>query len=41
MAVTGYDAEKITKLINTNWIRTVVFLLQAVMAVIITVREIH
>ncbi len=41
MAVTGYDAEKITKLINTNWIRTVVFLLQAVMAVAITVRALH
>ena len=41
MAVTGYDAEKITKLINTNWIRTVVFLLQAVMAVVITIRALH
>jgi hypothetical protein len=41
MAVTGYDAVKITKLISTNWIRTVVFLVQAILAVIITIRALH
>jgi hypothetical protein len=41
MAVTGYDGEKITKLISTNWIRTGVFFLQAVIVVVITVRELH
>jgi hypothetical protein len=41
MAVTGYDAEKIARLIYTNWIRTVVFLLQAVLAVVITIRALH
>ena len=41
MAVTGYDAEKIARLISTNWIRTIVFLLQAFMVVVITIRAIH
>ncbi|HEY4966712.1 MAG TPA: hypothetical protein VII28_09950, partial [Puia sp.] len=41
MAITGYDAEKIARLISTNWIRTIVFLLQAFMVVVITIRAIH
>jgi hypothetical protein len=41
MAVSGYDEEKIARLIRTNWIRTLVFLIQAVMAVVITVRALH
>ncbi len=41
MAVTGYDKEKIDRLISTNWIRTVVFLMQAMVAVVITVRALH
>jgi hypothetical protein len=38
MAVTGYDEQKIARLISTNWLRTLVFLIQAIMAVVITVR---
>ena len=41
MAVTGYDEEKIARLISTNWIRTLMFLMQAIVAVVITVRELH
>jgi hypothetical protein len=41
MAVTGYDGQKISKLISTNWIRTVAFLMQAILAVVITVRAVH
>jgi len=36
MAVTGYDEDKIRQLVSTNWIRTVMFLLQAVLAIAIT-----
>ncbi len=37
MAITGYDENKINLLLSTNWIRTIVFLLQAIIAVSITV----
>jgi hypothetical protein len=36
MAVTGYDERKILLLISTNWIRTIAFLLQAILAVTVT-----
>jgi hypothetical protein len=36
MAITGYDEGKIVLLLSTNWIRTIVFLLQAIIAVSIT-----
>ena len=38
MAVTGYDENKINLLLLTNWIRTIVFLLQAIIAVAITMQ---
>jgi hypothetical protein len=41
MAESGYDEEKIRMLVTTNWIRTVVFMIQAVLAVVITVRALH
>jgi hypothetical protein len=41
MAVTGYDEQKINKLISTNWIRTVAFLIQAILAVVIAIQAIH
>jgi hypothetical protein len=40
MAVTGYDERKILLLISTNWIRTVAFLLQAVIAVTVVVNAV-
>jgi hypothetical protein len=40
MAVTGYDERKILLLISTNWIRTVAFLLQAILAVTIIVNAV-
>ena len=40
MAATGYDEFKIRKLISTNWIRTIVFLIQAILAVVIAMRAI-
>jgi len=33
MAVTGYDDRKISMLISTNWIRTIAYLVQALLAV--------
>jgi hypothetical protein len=36
MAITGYDESKINLLLSTNWIRTIVFLLQATIAMAIT-----
>ena len=33
MAITGYDESKINLLISTNWIRTIAFLIQAIIAV--------
>jgi len=41
MAVSGYDEQKIVSLISTNWIRTVVFMVQAVLAVVLTVRALR
>jgi hypothetical protein len=38
MAITGYDESKINLLLSTNWIRTIVFLLQAIIAVSITMQ---
>jgi hypothetical protein len=38
MEVTGYDAAKTRLLLSTNWIRTAAFLLQALLAAMITVR---
>jgi hypothetical protein len=40
MAITGYDDNKINLLLATNWIRTTVFLLQAIIAVTITMKAI-
>lgn len=41
MAVTGYDEIKVNTLISTNWIRTIVFLVQAILAVIITINALN
>lgn len=38
MAITGYDENKINLLLSTNWLRTIVFLLQAIIAVSITMQ---
>jgi hypothetical protein len=37
MAITGYDESKINLLLSTNWIRTIAFLIQAIIAVSITI----
>ena len=37
MAITGFDESKINLLISTNWIRTIIFLLQAIIAVSIMI----
>lgn len=37
MAITGYDENKIDLLLSTNWIRVTAFLIQAILAVSITV----
>jgi hypothetical protein len=37
MAVTGYDEGKVRLLIRTNWIRTISYWLQAVLAIAILV----
>jgi|SRR5680860_216679 len=41
MAITGYDESKINLLLSTNWIRTMVFLLQAIIALSITMNELR
>ena len=41
MAVTGYDEIKVNTLISTNWIRTIVFLVQAILAVTITMNALN
>ena len=41
MAVTGYDEIKVNTLISTNWIRTIVFLVQAILAVTITINALN
>jgi hypothetical protein len=40
MATTGYDEAKVSLLVSTNWIRTVAFLLQALLATAIVLRAI-
>lgn len=40
MAVSGYDAKKIKDLVDTNWIRTIVFIIQAITAVLITIKAV-
>ena len=40
MAMEGFDENKIKLLISTNWIRTIVFLMQAIMAVVITIKAV-
>lgn len=40
MAVTGFDVGKIQLLLRTNWIRTIAFLIQAVLAVWIIINAI-
>jgi hypothetical protein len=37
MAITGYNESKIKLLLTTNWIRTMLFLLQGILAVSVTV----
>ena len=37
MAISGYDEKKIKLLCSTNWIRTVVFFVQAIMAILIII----
>jgi hypothetical protein len=37
MAITGYDENKINLLLSTNWIRVTAFLIQAILAVSITI----
>ena len=39
MAETGYDAAKTRLLLSTNWIRTLAFLVQAVLATVILLRR--
>ena len=41
MAITGYDESKINLLLSTNWIRTIVFLLQAIIAFSITMNALR
>ena len=38
MATTGYDEAKIARLNSTNWIRTIAFLIQALLATTIMIR---
>jgi hypothetical protein len=40
MAITGYDEGKINLLISTNWIRTIAFLIQAIIAVSVVINAI-
>ncbi len=40
MAVTGYDEAKIRQLVQTNWVRTIAFLAQAVLVVTIVGRTV-
>ncbi|HEY4937034.1 MAG TPA: hypothetical protein VII44_10660, partial [Puia sp.] len=40
MAVHGYDERKISTLISTNWIRTIAFLIQAILAVLIIINAV-
>jgi hypothetical protein len=38
MAETGYDDAKVQLLLTTNWIRTVAFLIEALLATVILLR---
>ena len=40
MAITGYDESKINLLISTNWIRTLAFLIQAILAVSVIINAV-
>ena len=40
MAITGYDESKINLLVSTNWIRTLAFLIQAIIAVSIIINAV-
>jgi hypothetical protein len=40
MAISGFDEKKIRLLCSTNWIRTIVFFVQAIVAVTIIIRAI-
>ncbi len=40
MAITGYDESKINLLVSTNWIRTIAFLIQAIIAVSIIINAV-
>jgi hypothetical protein len=41
MAETGYDEAKIRLLLSTNWIRTIAFLIQVLLAAVILVRALE
>ena len=41
MAETGYDEQKVRRLISTNWIRTGAFLIQGLLATAVTLRAIQ
>jgi len=41
MAATGYDQKKISLLISTNWIRTIAYFVQAILAVGIIVHAVN
>ena len=40
MAITGYDESKINLLVSTNWIRTIAFLIEAIIAVSIIINAV-
>jgi hypothetical protein len=40
MAINGYDENKIKLLVSTNWIRTLAFLIQSIMAVVIITKAV-
>lgn len=40
MAVTGFDEKKIRLLCSTNWIRTIAFFIQAILAVTIIIKSV-
>jgi hypothetical protein len=41
MAITGYNESKINLLVSTNWIRTIAFLIQAIIAVSIIINAVR
>ncbi|HEV7621649.1 MAG TPA: hypothetical protein VGO09_07950 [Flavisolibacter sp.] len=40
MASEGYNMEKINLLVNTNWIRTIVFFIQAILATVLVIKAV-